>query len=202
LSSKRLLAGGRNQLTLLQSVKQIAETLADSAWQGVKWREGTKGAMKSRFAAVRFQPPHGYRTGEAPLPSIGLLIEWPKEETAPTKYWLSNLLSQTALLPLVRTAKLRWRVERDYQELKDELGLDHYEGRSWAGWHHHVTLTMLAHAFLTRERLRAKKTAGTTTRKLPSLQQVRREIQKLLHLGREPVRCATEKQNLTHLSLT
>lgn len=143
-----------------RSAKQIAEGLSGSAWKTVRWSNGTKGPLRSRFAAVRFQPSHGYWEGLAPLPTVWLLMEWPLKESAPTKYWVSNLPPKTSLLQLVRTAKLRWRVERDYQELKDELGFDHYEGRSWMGWHHHVTLTMMAHAFLTQERLRIKKTSG------------------------------------------
>jgi SRSO17 transposase len=140
-----------------RSVQQVAESLPASAWNTVRWRNGSKGPLKSRFAATQFQPSHGHGEGKAPIPMGWLLVEWPDDESLPTKYWLSNLPPKTSLLRLVKTAKLRWRVERDYQELKDELGLDHYEGRSWMGWHHHVTLTMMAHAFLTQERLRIKK---------------------------------------------
>ena len=85
------------------------------------------------------------------------MIEWPTQEKAPIQYWLSNLPRDTSLKRLVRLAKLRWRVEQNYQQLKEELGLDHYEGRGWRGWHHHVTLVCLAYAFLMLERQRSKK---------------------------------------------
>jgi len=140
-----------------QTVKNVALALPKSAWKEVRWREGSRGPMGSRFAATRFQPSHGHTQGLAPQPEQWLIVQWPPDEEAPTKYWLSDLPRNVGLRRLVREAKARWRVELDYRELKDELGMDHYEGRSWAGWHHHVTLTMMAHAFLTLERLRAKK---------------------------------------------
>ena len=90
----------------------------------------------------------------------GLLVEWPRGEKEPTKYFLCDLPTHYTLRRLVRAAKSRWKIEQDYQQLKEELGLDHYEGRSWRGWHHHVTLVMLAHAFLTIENLRGKKLLG------------------------------------------
>jgi SRSO17 transposase len=83
-----------------------------------------------------------------------LLAEWPDGKDAPTDFWLSNLPADTPIDRLVGLAKLRWRVEQDYRELKDALGLDHFEGRSWPGWHHHVTLVSVAHGFLTLERLK------------------------------------------------
>jgi SRSO17 transposase len=91
------------------------------------------------------------------LAQVWLLIEWPREAEAPTKYWLSNLPEGISLRRLVRWAKLRWRVEQNYQQLKEELGMDHYEGRGWQGWHHHVTLVCLAYAFQLLERQRLKK---------------------------------------------
>ncbi|MGW2769102.1 transposase, partial [Streptomyces sp. NPDC001275] len=87
------------------------------------------------------------------LPEVTLLVEWPEDAEAPTDYWLSNLPAATTLAELVRLAKIRWRIEHDYRELKHGLGLDHFEGRSWTGWHHHVTLVTAAHAFLTEQRL-------------------------------------------------
>jgi SRSO17 transposase len=90
------------------------------------------------------------------LPEVTLLVEWPEEAEAPTDYWLSNLPEDTPLAELVRLAKIRWRIEHDYRELKHGLGLDHFEGRSWNGWHHHVTLVTAAHAFLTEQRLAPK----------------------------------------------
>jgi len=101
-------------------------------------------------------------------------MEWPPEAEAPTKYWFSNLPQGVSLQHLVQLAKLRWRVEQNYQQLKEELGLDHYEGRGWQGWHHHVTLVCLAYAFLLLERQRHKKTP------LPTLPEARRCLQRVL----------------------
>jgi SRSO17 transposase len=126
-------------------------------WKQVRWREGRKGWLESRFHAARVQPAHGFDDGDPPHPEVWLLIEWPPGEKDPTKYFLCDLPGNYALRRLVRIVKSRWKIEQDYQQLKEELGLDHYEGRSWTGWHHHVTLVMLAHAFLTLEMLRSKK---------------------------------------------
>ena len=128
-----------------------------TGWKTIRWRQGTKGWLTSRFLAVRVQPSHGYVQGEPPHKAVWLLAEWPESEPAPTKYWLGDLPPSTTLRRLVRVAKCRWAIEQDYQQLKEELGLDHYEGRGWVGWHHHLTLVMLAHAFLTLETLRRKK---------------------------------------------
>jgi len=137
------------------SVREVAEKAR--GWKQVRWREGTKGWLESRFYACRVQPSHGFNEGQPPHKEVWLLIEWPHGEKEPTKYFLCDLPDHYTLRRLVRIAKSRWKVEQDYQQLKGELGLDHYEGRSWAGWHHHVTLVMLAHAFLTLERMRTKK---------------------------------------------
>jgi SRSO17 transposase len=128
-----------------------------NGWKTVRWRHGTKGWLASRFLALRVQPSHGFVHGEPPRTEVWLLVEWPPAEKEPTKYWLCALPASTTLRRLVRLAKCRWMIEQDYQQLKDELGLDHYEGRGWIGWHHHITLVMLAHAFLTLETLRRKK---------------------------------------------
>lgn len=123
----------------------------------VCWREGTRGAMSSRFVAHRVRPANvklRHSDPDAELPVRWLLAEWPQAKPAPTDFWLSNLPADTPIERLVELAKLRWRVEQDYRELKDALGLDHFEGRSWPGWHHHVTLVSVAHGFLTTERLR------------------------------------------------
>jgi SRSO17 transposase len=117
------------------SLKALALAAGSQAAQIVTWREGTRGSMTSRFLALR-------------------IIEWPPDKDEPTKYWLSNLPADTPLKTLVKLAKLRWRIEHDYRELKDALGLDHYEGRTYRGWNHHVTLVSIAHAFLTLERTR------------------------------------------------
>ena len=89
-----------------------------------------------------------------------LLVEWPSDAAEPTDFWLSSLPADTSLRELVRLAKLRWRIEHDYREPKDALGLDHFEGRSYRGWHHHVTLVSVAHAFLTLERRRPRTRAA------------------------------------------
>jgi len=134
------------------SLKRLAAELPASAWQTVTWREGTRGAMRSRFARLRVRPAHRDEKRSEPRPEEDLLIEWPRGEPEPTKYWLATLPPTILLAELVRRAKLRWRIERDYQELKDELGLDHFEGRGWRGFHHHGALCIAAYAFLAAER--------------------------------------------------
>ena len=123
----------------------------------VRWREGTRGAMTSHFVALRVRPANVKLRNADPggeLPVRWLVAEWPEGRDAPTDFWLSNLPADTPIEQLIALAKLRWRVEQDYRELKDALGLDHFEGRSWPGWQHHVTLVSVAHGFLTTERLR------------------------------------------------
>jgi SRSO17 transposase len=137
------------------TVRRVAET-RQKRFRSVAWREGTKGAMRSRFLALRVQSAHGYVEGEAPGSAVWLLIEWPPEAAAPTKYFLCDLPASYSLRRLVYLTKERYRVEQDYQQMKEELGLDHFEGRSWTGWHHHVTLVMLAHAFLRFEQRRRR----------------------------------------------
>src|ERR1700733_2819252 len=136
------------------SVKQLAISLPSSAWKDVGWRQGSHGILRSRFAAVRVRPAHRDEKRTAPRPEEWLLMEWPKEAAEPTKYWLSNLPAKTAVKPLVKLAKHRWIIERDYEELKQELGLGHYEGRGWRGFHHHATLCIAAYGFLVAERNR------------------------------------------------
>ncbi len=141
------------------SLRQLALEAGATPLQEVAWREGSRaGKLRSRFVALRVRPANLRlrRQSESELPVRWLLCEWPAGAEEPTKYWLSNLAADTPLVELVRLAKLRWRVEHDYRELKDALGLDHFEGRSFRGWHHHVTLVSLAHAFLTLERLDPK----------------------------------------------
>jgi SRSO17 transposase len=136
------------------STKEVAFSLQASAWKTVTWREGTRKPLSSRFAAVRLRPAHRDYLLPEPYPVEWLLIEWPKEEPEPTKYWLSTLPEDIPLKELVRIAKHRWVIERDYQELKQELGLGHYEGRGWRGFHHHATLCIAAYGFLVAERNR------------------------------------------------
>jgi SRSO17 transposase len=136
------------------SVKQLALGLPSSAWKDVAWRAGSQETLRSRFAAVLVRPAHRDEKRTEPHPEEWLLIEWPRKESEPTKYWLSTLPAQTALKSLVKMAKHRWIIERDYEELKQELGLGHYEGRSWRGFHHHATLCIAAYGFLVAERNR------------------------------------------------
>jgi SRSO17 transposase len=137
----------------------IAKELPWQAWQNITWRQGTKGPMRSRFARVKVWAAHGWSRQEHPKRVMEwLLIEWPEGADAPSDYWLAQLGDQSlGLRRLVKIARARWRVELDYRELKEELGLDHYEGRHWLGWHHHVTLVSLAFAFLRTEQAQAKK---------------------------------------------
>ena len=131
----------------------IARELPASAWKKVTWRQGTKGPQRSRFATFHLWAAHGWKQGPQPERiKETALIEWPEGEPAPTRYWLARLPNKgVALANLVATAKARWRVEQDYRELKDELGLDHFEGRSWQGFHHHVALVTAAFVFLRQE---------------------------------------------------
>jgi SRSO17 transposase len=134
------------------SAKDLAHSLPKRAWRRVTWREGSNASLTSRFAAVRVRPAHRDYWRSTPRPEEWCLIEWPAGETEPTKYWLSTLPADIRLRDLVRQAKLRWRIERDYQDLKQELGLGHYEGRGWRGFHHHATLCVAAYGFLISER--------------------------------------------------
>ena len=134
------------------SVRALAEALSPRAWRTARWREGTAAPLASRFAALRVRPAHRDDERSEPHPEEWLLIEWPTGETEPTKYWLSTLPPDTPLEELVATAKGRWRIERDYQELKQEVGLGHFEGRGWRGFHHHASLCIAAYGFLVAER--------------------------------------------------
>jgi len=126
----------------------------------VTWREGSHGRLTSRFWAQRVESAHDWNHGKAPGKEVWLLVEWPADEPGPVKYYLCDLPKDMSLRRLVATARGRWRVEQDYQQMKEELGLDHFEGRSWTGWHHHVTMVMLAHLFL---RLEQKRRASKST---------------------------------------
>jgi SRSO17 transposase len=134
------------------SVLQVAQDLPHSAYQTISWREDTNKKLSSRFAAVRVREGHRYYWRDDRSPEEWLLIEWPEGEAEPTKYWFSNLEAAVSLEELVATNKLRWRIERDYQELKQKIGLGHFEGRGWRGFHHHATLCFAAYGFLVAER--------------------------------------------------
>ncbi len=140
-----------------EGVLEVAKGLPEEAWLNITWREGSKGPMQGRFAAIRAQPSHGHVRGKILEPMGWLLVEWPSNVPEPTKFWLSNLPEHASIQELVYWAKIRWWVEQNYQQLKDDLGLDHFEGRFWTGWHHHVTLAMIAFDFLVLEGFRVKK---------------------------------------------
>ncbi|MGH3803821.1 MAG: IS701 family transposase, partial [Pseudonocardiaceae bacterium] len=139
------------------SAKALALQLPARRFRTVTWREGTNAALSSRFAAVRVRCAHRDYWRAERHPEQWLLIEWPQGDTEPTKYFLSTLPRDTPRQELVRLAKLRWRIERDYQELKQELGLGDFEGRSWRGFHHHASLCIAAYAFLLTQRVAAPK---------------------------------------------
>jgi len=146
------------------SVEALALSLPKHAWRTIAWREGTNEKLKSRFArvCVRVAPIRG----EARFAEETLLIEWPKGEAAPTKFWLATVDPNMSFRDLVDLAKLRWRIERDYQDLKQEIGLGHYEGRGWRGFHHHATLSIAAYGFLISERERIPPSAPHSTARI------------------------------------
>ena len=150
------------------SVKQLALSLPSTIFKEVTWREGTDRKLRSRFAAVRARPAHRDYEKAQPAAEEWLLIEWPRGEKEPTKYWVSTLPPTTKLKDLVKMAKHRWIIERDYQELKQELGLGHYEGRGWRGFHHHATLCIAAYGFLVAERSRFSPSAQVGNLGLPT----------------------------------
>jgi SRSO17 transposase len=154
---------GRRGRPNVVDVKEVALALPATAWQTIEWREGSAEVLSSRFARVRVRLANRH----APLKGHAeewLLIEWPEGEKEPTKYWLSTLSEDIAFRELVDFAKLRWRIERDYEELKQELGLGHYEGRGWRGFHHPATLCIAAYGFLISERETIPPSGGSATR--------------------------------------
>jgi SRSO17 transposase len=134
------------------SVKELALNLPARAWRTIKWREGSAEPLSSRFARIRVRAAHRDYNLSKSRPEEWLLIEWPKGDNEPAKYWLSTLPEKIAFNHLVDLTKLRWRIERDYQDLKQEVGLGHFEGRGWRGFHHHATLCIAAYGFLISER--------------------------------------------------
>lgn len=136
------------------SVKQLAMSLPSAAFKEITWREAGERKLRSRFAAVRVRAAHRDYEKAEPHGEEWLLIEWPRGEAEPTKYWMSTLPPTTKLKALIKMAKHRWIIERDYEELKQELGLGHFEGRNWRGFHHHATLCIAAYGFLVAERNR------------------------------------------------
>jgi SRSO17 transposase len=145
------------------SVKKLAmDLLPQHAWQTITWREGVDKDLTSRFARVRVRPAHDDINLTKPRPEEWLVIEWPEDEEEPTKYWFSTLPETISFAEMIDIIKLRWRIERDYQELKQEVGLGHYEGRGWRGFHHHATLCVAAYGFLLYERETFSPSASAT----------------------------------------
>ncbi|MEV4251527.1 IS701 family transposase, partial [Streptosporangium canum] len=154
--------------TQASSLKDLAAETGRKSYRQATWRKGSKGPMRSRFRVRTVRPAGvaaraharaqagGAALWDGVLPAVTLLSEWPVGAPAPTEYWLSSLGEEVPLRRLVRLAKMRWRIEHDYREMKHGLGLDHFEGRTWRGWHHHATLVTAAHAFLTLRRLDPK----------------------------------------------
>jgi len=136
------------------TVKQLAQELPEKVWREVAWREGSKGTLRSRFAALRVRPAYGDDRKGGLQPEQWLLMEWPAGSDEPSGYWLASFPAKLSLKRLVAISKHRWVIERDYEELKSELGLAHYEGRNWRGFHHHGTLCIAAYGFLMAERSR------------------------------------------------
>ncbi len=163
VTAQRARGGPRTRLAYRDqpaSAKDVITTIGRRKAVPVTWRTGSRHRpMTSRFVFCRVRPA-GAATRRLykgqNLPQCWLIAEWPAHKKEPVKYWLSNLPATTRRQDLIRAAKLRWRVEHDYRELKTGLGLDHYEGRKWQGWHHHVTLVAAAHAFCTLQRLNPK----------------------------------------------
>src|SRR5215213_186115 len=155
------------------AAEKLATGLPAGAWRTVTWREGTAGPLTSRFAAVRVRPAHDdFRLSE-PRAEEWLLAEWPEGEKEPTRYWLSTLPEAATPEELVATAKLRWRIERDFEELKQELGLGHFEGRGWRGFHHHASLCIAAYGFLVAERCRFSPPGWRPRLRMPGLSNYR-----------------------------
>ena len=149
------------------SVKRLALALPANAWRSIEWREGAANPLSSRFARVRVRVARRDFKRSESRPPEWLLIEWPKGEKEPTRYWLSTLPEDLPMQQLVYFAKLRWRIERDYQDLKQEVGLGHFEGRGWRGFHHHATLCIAAYGFLISEREMIPPSAPSSTTIFP-----------------------------------
>jgi len=145
------------------SVLALARSLSPQRFRTLIWRQGTSEPLRSRFARVRVRATHR----DVPREEEWLAIEWPKGEAEPSRYWLSTHPKEMPFAALVESIKARWRIERDYQELKQEFGLGHYEGRNWRGFHHHASLCIAAYGFLMRERLSGANTGRFTEPALP-----------------------------------
>ncbi|MHC2338104.1 MULTISPECIES: IS701 family transposase [unclassified Bradyrhizobium] len=157
----------RNRQHQPTTVNSLAIGLPGQAWRTITWRQGTNEKLTSRFARVRVRAAHRDYWQTTRRLEEWLLIEWPKGEDQPTKYWLSTLPEDVAFRTLVETAKLRWRIERDYQDLKQEVGLGHFEGRGWRGFHHHATMCIAAYGFLISERETIPPSSARRARPIP-----------------------------------
>jgi SRSO17 transposase len=142
------------------SMKELANLLPAVQWQTVEWREGSNFTLRSRFTRVRVHAAHRDDQRSELRPEQWALIEWPEGHKEPMKYWLSTLPEDMPLQRMVLEAKMRWRIERDYQDLKQDLGLGDYEGRGWRGFHHHASLAIAAYGFLMAQQLRHPEGAG------------------------------------------
>jgi SRSO17 transposase len=150
------------------AVKALALGLPQEAWKTIAWREGSAEPLSSRFARLRVRAAHRDAGLAEARAEEWLLVEWPQGESEPTKYWLATVADDIAFDRLVYLTKLRWRIERDYQELKQELGLGHYEGRGWRGFHHHATLCIAAYGFLISERETISPSGARAARTCPT----------------------------------
>lgn len=137
------------------TVKALAMALEPQAWSTIIWREGTNSELSGRFTALRVRPAHRDYLATEMRAQEWLLIEWPEGDDEPAKYFFTTAPEEATLEQMVFVTKMRWRIERDYQELKQEFGLGHYEGRGWRGFHHHATLSIAAYGFLMAQRLKA-----------------------------------------------
>ena len=177
----------RSQLVLMHdtrpiAVRALALALPTRAWRRVTWRNGTNRPWAARFAAVRVTPAHDWRDRRL-APEVWLLCEQDLGATPRTKYFFINLPRTASVKALVRLAHQRWAIEQQYQELKTELGLDHFEGRSYPGWTHHVVLTAVAYAFLQRERMRRGTDPSLT---FPGIRAIVQEIFTALLFAQQP----------------
>ena len=149
---RRALRPMRDETHRPQSAKDVARSLPETAWEKIEWREGTNTPLVSRFARLRVRSAHDEKTPHEAIPEEWLVAEWPVDEAEPMKYWLSTLPADISFIDLIGAIKMRWRIERDYLDLKQEVGLGHYEGRGWRGFHHHATLCIASYGFLVLEK--------------------------------------------------
>jgi SRSO17 transposase len=175
--TRRRLVGGSRPV----AVRQVARELPAAAWRRVTWRNGTQPSRHARFAAMRVTPAHDWRRGVL-APDVWLLCEQEAGRVERIKYYFVHLPSRTSLRALVALTHQRWAIEPQYQELKSELGLDHFEGRTYPGWQHHMVLTAVAHAYIQRERMRH----GSTSLTFPAVRAIVQEIFTALLFAAKP----------------